>query len=73
MRTLCPEAEQRAAMTDDEFWAHVLPSAPEPGPDDEEPDLPALVADPCRECGATGACAYDAEGRALIHAVDPED
>ena len=39
----------------------------------EEPEYvdldPEDVADlgPCPECGATGACAYDSEGRALIH------
>lgn len=30
---------------------------------------------PCAECGEVGACAYDSEGRAMIHAVwmDDED
>jgi hypothetical protein len=74
----CREAELRAAMDDGEFWAHVFGLD---GPDDYDPDLDwnapvptALdLAEPCPECGATGACAYDSEGRALIHAIDAED
>lgn len=29
-----------------------------------------LIADPCPECGAVGACGWDSEGRALIHATE---
>lgn len=32
-----------------------------------------LSAEPCRECGEVGACAWDAEGRPLIHANGAED
>ena len=28
---------------------------------------------PCPECGERGACAYDAEGRPLIHVAQDED
>lgn len=74
--SLCPEAQLRAAMTDGEFWAHVfqIDDHPEYDPDDDPnvPDLAELeierrLADPCPECGQLGACAYDADGRALIH------
>lgn len=67
----CPEREKRAAMTDDEFWLHVLDIGP--APVDDEPDLdesPELTR-PCTECGARGPCAYDAEGRPMIH-TEPE-
>lgn len=33
----------------------------------------ALDLTPCPECGASGACGYDADGRALIHALNDED
>lgn len=76
--SLCPEAAMRAAMTDGEFWAHVFPQPDPVGerfPDDQEIaeyELAARLADPCPECGQIGACAYDGEGRPLIH-VTPED
>ncbi len=78
---LCPEAESRAAMSDAEFWEHVL----QPGqladyePDDpdadelSERDIERRIATPCPECGQYGACAYDADGRALIHVTESED
>jgi hypothetical protein len=80
---LCPEAELRDAMDDGEFWAHVFG---QDGPDqdydpDDDPNLPdraeyemeQRLADPCPECGQSGACAYDAEGRPMIHAVEDDD
>ena len=65
--SLCPEAAERAAMSDDEFWAHVLEPLQPPGEDVY--DLPRESADlgPCPECGELGACAYDAEGRPMVH------
>lgn len=76
---LCPEAELRDAMDDGEFWAHVL-AQPDPVgerfPDDAEIaeyELNARLADPCPECGQYGACAYDIEGRPLIHVADTSD
>jgi hypothetical protein len=80
---LCPEHELRAAMDDGEFWAHVLLP---PGDDreydpDDDPNIPDLaeyelnarLAGPCPECGQHGACAYDDEGRPLIHVTDDEE
>ena len=70
-RHLCPEADERDAMTDQEFWQRVADSilGPQWDDDDAGPDLDAaLNVGVCRTCGANGACAYDSEGRALIHA-----
>jgi len=65
-RDLCPEADLRDAMPDDDFWNHVLGQVEL---DDAEPpvDLVPLDVEPCPVCGEQGACAYDAEGRPLIH------
>lgn len=70
--SLCPEAAERAAMTDDEFWAHVFAPYTQGGePDYPDPAHAALDADldqtPCEECGAVGACGWDDEGRPLVH------
>jgi len=82
-RPLCPEHELRAAMTDGEFWAHVLlppddhrdydPDDDPNLPDQAEYELDARLATPCPECGQVGACAYDIEGRPLIHVTQEED
>lgn len=45
---------------------------------DPEPDEPDWVEvryrdDPCDTCGEVGACAYDSEGRALIHVTEESD
>lgn len=75
----CPEAEMRAAMTDAEFWEHVLPSLGEEDFDDPFEDLderdfmPDRAGQPCEECGAVGACEWDLEGRALIHVIERGD
>lgn len=75
--SLCPEADERAAMSDAEFWDRVaanLTTEPyEYDPNDEALDPPNLTAHPCPVCGAAGACGYDAEGRAMIHALATED
>ncbi len=66
----------RDAMTDEEFWAHVLDNLTGPVDDIGHPDYDeptSLNATPCEECGEVGACAYDSEGRALIHATDQHD
>ena len=75
---LCPEHYLRAAMTDDEFWAHVYPDTLPPRWDDQPStidleDMASMshLANPCPECGQWGACAYDAEGRPMIHMEDP--
>jgi hypothetical protein len=77
LRTLCPEADQRAAMNDDEFWDRVNQNLAfgadvvDISDDCDQDDLDDLQqhAQPCPVCGSTGACAYDAEGQALIHAT----
>jgi hypothetical protein len=80
-RLLCPEAEQRDTMTDAEFWEHVLqptegrdyePDEPDDG-EIAEMDAERRLASPCPECGQVGACAYDADGRALIHVTEDDD
>lgn len=66
----CSEAEIRAGMTDDEFWTHVLNAGdPDPEPDIDLDFVP-LEVEPCETCGALGACSYDEQGRALIHATE---
>lgn len=73
-RHLCGEADLRDAMSDEDFWAHVYsrvgPRLEDPW--DEGPGDPLTiengVTNPCPECGGYGACAYDAEGRPMIHA-----
>lgn len=71
-RHLCGEADLRDAMSDEDFWAHVYgqeawePEDFDDGPHDPLSDITNL----CPECGQYGACAYDAEGRALIHATE---
>ena len=73
-RHLCPEADERDAMDDAEFWAHVLPQQPQWTDEDAGPDLDAaLKVGECGVCGSTSACGYDSEGRALIHATTPEE
>ena len=73
-RHLCPDADARDAMTDDEFWAHVLAGPPQWDDEDAGPDIDvAIRATPCPVCGEAGACGYDSEGRALIHAVGDDD
>lgn len=78
--SLCPEAAERAAMSDGEFWERVgCNLGCSPGPD-YEPDVPDHIqmadlrlSDPCPECGSRGACDYDAEGRPMIHATGDDD
>ena len=82
-RALCPEAEYRASPSDADFWAHVYgldgpdrPYDPEDDPnvpDVAEYELETRLANPCPECGQVGACAYDSEGRPLIHVTSEED
>jgi len=72
--SLCPEREQRDAMSDGEFWEHVLLGGRRPAPEDDEIEIdPAISSSPCPECGEVGACSWDSEGRALIHALDGSD
>lgn len=69
----CPEALDRAAMSDTDFEAHVARSLNPPALtpeqyDDTDDDL-GLDPAPCPECGEVGACAYDAEGRPMTHMI----
>lgn len=77
LRLLCPERAMRDAMTDDEFWAHVADGLSPEQPDEYNPDHDALdaglTAEPCPECGATGACGWDDEGRPMLHAIPDDD
>lgn len=71
-KSLCPESEMRDAMDDGAFWEWVFHRGEMPDQEDDyEPDVVVLT--PCPECGEIGPCAYDAEGRALIHLTDRED
>lgn len=78
--SLCPEAEFRAGLTDDEFWDYVLLGV-RPGdlpplePDYDAEDFEAMgtVGSPCPECGQLGACAYDADGRAMVHVIEDDE
>lgn len=78
-RDLCPDADYRDDMTDDEFWEHVLigtitPVYQETDPNGDYYDGPdESVVQPCASCGSLGACGYDSEGRALIHADDRDE
>lgn len=42
-------------------------------PEDPEPEITSLDAQACPACGAGGACAYDIQGRTLIHASTDEE
>jgi hypothetical protein len=76
IRSACPEADFRSRLSDAEFWGYVLLGLA-PGDAPDEPDLDdygpgavvPMTGTPCPECGEPGACAWDAEGRPLIHAV----
>lgn len=65
---ICPEAELRASMTDEEFWGHVLGMR-----DDEiefepdEDDVPELLFRCCARCGGR-ITAEDHEG--LIELIE---
>lgn len=74
-RHLCSEAAARDAMSDAEFWEHVLGTGTHYEDDvadyyDGPIDNAEEIATACPECGAWGACGYDAEGRPMIHTLD---
>ncbi len=79
-RHLCSEADYRDTLSDEDFWAHVYRQDIPEGWDDQPSaidldDMANLshVDTPCPECGVIGACAYDAEGRPMIHAIQGDD
>lgn len=70
----CPEWEFRASLTDEEFWAHVFSSVGEEAFIEEMEDVVTqILSQPCEECGSTGACAYDSEGRPMIHSLEDKE
>lgn len=70
---ICPEALERDALSDADFWERVFINLGQPGPDDEGPDE-ITVSDlgECPVCQERGPCAFDDEGRALVHVEPPE-
>lgn len=78
-RHLCPEADMRDAMTDDEFWEHVDSSLMRVHEEQmawyeswSVPELPEVQVDtPCDVCGNwTGPCGYDPDGLPYLHIQD---
>lgn len=74
---LCPEHDERAAMDDGELWERVGRNLQGdllyPDPDETDALDVEIATVPCPECGETGACAWDAEGRPLIHPTTEGD
>lgn len=75
----CIVRDKRRSMNDEEFWADVFGEGTvvEPYPYDEDGELEKCLGidapNPCPECGATGACGNDSEGRPWIHVVESEE
>jgi len=70
----CIVRDKRRMLNDEEFWDDVF-GMPDPFAV-EEPDMDCIGIDsptPCPECGATGACGNDSEGRPMIHVVQEDD
>jgi len=59
-------------MSDEEYWEDVAASLQdrplEEDVNDENLQDVFTFPDPCGVCGEYGACGYDSEGRALVHA-----
>lgn len=75
--SLCPDAEYRASLSEDDFWPYVLlgqrpGDEPDEGPDMDDP-LFTDQGSACPECGEFGACAYDSEDRPMIHVIESDD
>lgn len=72
----CPERDRRAALTNEEFWDEVLNVSLEfEGPmieAESDTEMVSIDGAACTTCDSTGPCAYDAEGRPLIH-VDSQE
>lgn len=58
-------------MDDGEFWEHVFGLGPDTEDDSDVPTTAQRA--PCPACGERGPCAYDDQGRALIHATQEGD
>jgi hypothetical protein len=50
---------------------HDAPRGPEE-PDLDDPDVESYTQEPCPVCDAPGVCAWDADGRPLIHPITDE-
>lgn len=69
--SLCPDNEYRNSLTEQEFWEYVLHTEYPNWIDSDDPDLDDdLSQATCTVCGSNGACAYDSEGRPMIHTED---
>ena len=62
-------------MSDGEFWERVAINMGFGGRDDDgyADDQQTTQADPCPECGQLGPCAYDVDGRPMIHTTEGND
>lgn len=78
----CPAARRRAGMGDEDFWADVNESMQAAYGQmledmDVDPDADQVIdleiEGECSVCGSTGACAYDSEGRPMIHCTEEDD
>lgn len=72
--SLCPEQDERESEDELDFWQRIADNL-NPPPPFEDPDdageLDVQVSrEACRVCGELGACAYDSEGRPMIHTDD---
>lgn len=83
LRGECPEHSARLVQHDQEFWDQVNRNLGlVPGPelvdlaDDADQDRLDAISQraqsdqTCPVCGSETVCAYDAQGQALVHAVD---
>lgn len=71
----CASSPEAAVISDGEFWEKVAISMGVGGRDDDDydDDQQTAQADPCPECGQIGPCAYDVEGRPMIHTTEGND
>jgi hypothetical protein len=73
-RHLCPEADQRDVLSDNEFWGRVFNQEGMPEPDETGDPPEGMPVEQCQVCGATEtSCGYDDTGRPYIHCSDSFD
>ena len=74
---ICPEYDYRDGLSDQEFWDRTIASLDAMRDQDyydgPEPDLFPISGEPCPECGESGPCGYDSEGRPMIHIVSEDE
>lgn len=66
-------SDDQPLLSDEELLAYLMEVPDQPIGADWESIDPVIAGEPCPECGATGACAWDNEGRPLIHAIGSDD